>query len=139
MRVVLDTNILFGFFWKRSGVRTLVEKNVLSLAAPKIALIELRRYKSAICKKANITPKQFLETLKRLPEKVFIVDEEEYAEFMEPAKRLCPDPDDVAFFALALAFDRPLWTNDRMLDHQSKLRVFHTTEMAEVVVELQQG
>lgn len=49
------------------------------------------------------------------------------------AERVCPDPGDVPYFALAMALDARLWSDDRKLQEQSTVTVVTTTELRDRV------
>ncbi|MFH1094689.1 MAG: PIN domain-containing protein [Candidatus Micrarchaeota archaeon] len=50
--------------------------------------------------------------------------------FERPARRLSPDPDDWPFFALALSRDCGIWSNDKRLKKQAKVKVWSTEELS---------
>jgi len=45
------------------------------------------------------------------------------------AKKLSPDPDDAAYFALALKLGIPIWSNDKKLTGQKQVRIYSTEEL----------
>ncbi|MBI3190829.1 hypothetical protein HYZ41_03935 [archaeon] len=49
---------------------------------------------------------------------------EEYMRFLSRAIRICPDKDDIDFFALAMKLDCPLWSNDKALKKQPRVSIF---------------
>jgi predicted nucleic acid-binding protein len=51
------------------------------------------------------------------------------------ARLFSPDPDDVAYFALALQLRCPLWSNDKRLKEQNEVHVLTTTELAALLAE----
>ena len=55
----------------------------------------------------------------------------EYKEFLKEAELICPDPDDVEYFALALKLNCPIWSNDKALKEQSVIKVLSTSELIE--------
>ena len=48
---------------------------------------------------------------------------------LEEAKKICPDRDDVPYFALALKFNIPIWSNDKKLKEQNKIKVYSTQDI----------
>ena len=52
----------------------------------------------------------------------------EYVDFLSEAKNISPDPKDVPYFALALKFNCPIWTNDKLLKTQKKVKIISTHE-----------
>lgn len=61
----------------------------------------------------------FDEFLDMLKDRIEIIPNEEFGNFMSEAARLSPDPDDAPYFALALKFDCPIWSRDMRLKRQS--------------------
>jgi len=137
MRFVVDANILFSFFKKDSSTRWLISRfEVLELITPSFCVEELLKYKELICKKSNISNKVFREIFNELKAFVKIVPLTEYSKFLAKAKKICPDPDDVDFFALALKLDCPIWSNESRLKRQSKIKVFSTKELMKLLSEI---
>ena len=50
--------------------------------------------------------------MKILSEYITIISREEIIPFMESAEKLSPDPNDSTYFALALAINSEIWSND---------------------------
>lgn len=141
MEVVVDTNVLFTFFWPNSTFAGMLEKD-LALSAPELALAELRKYRTAIMRRAGVSEKIFDEKIKELRQFVIFVALEEYGPMMRQAMTLgkdLPDAeaeefvDDLDFFALALFRQCPIWTNDKIFKKQTAIPVFTTKEMVELL------
>ena len=47
--------------------------------------------------------------------RVRIIPLTELISFIDDAKRICSDEDDILYVAVSLRFDIPLWTNDKKL------------------------
>ncbi|MEK6954273.1 MAG: PIN domain-containing protein [Candidatus Micrarchaeota archaeon] len=58
-----------------------------------------------------------------------IFDLNEYSSLMHQAKSICPDPDDIQYFALALKLGCPIWSNDKALKEQNTVEVISTGEL----------
>lgn len=129
--IVVDTNVLFGWFWKGSANRQLILASPERLLAPEKALEELETYRGVICKKIGISSQAFSTALKELTEHVSFEKRENYATHMKRAIRLSPDPNDAEFFALCLARASPLWSQDKLLQEQREVRVITTAEVIE--------
>ena len=48
---------------------------------------------------------------------------------------ISPDADDTAYIALALHLNCPIWSNDKKLKKQDKVKVITTKELLEGIVE----
>ena len=49
--------------------------------------------------------------------------------YFDDAENLTPDPDDMAYFAIALRLNCAIWSNDKKLKEQSKVKIFNTYEL----------
>jgi len=81
--------------------------------------------------KANIGIGEFGLMERVLSWQVEFVPVIEFKDFLNEAKLICPDPDDVEYFALALKLNCGIWSNDKRLKKQSKVKVFNTKELRE--------
>jgi predicted nucleic acid-binding protein len=138
MLFVVDTNILFSFFWQNSPTKELLIKN--QLVSPEISLKEINRYKSLILSKTKLSSEEFLKLKRELALLVDFIPEKEYSEFFKQAERLSKSFsekeiqeffNDLDFFALAFKLDIPIWSNDKLFKKQSSIKVFNTREVLE--------
>ena len=128
MDFVVDTNVLFTFFWEGSSTRKLLVKQELDLFSPEFALEEINSHCDEILKKTGISLEEFKRLRRELAILVEFIPLEEYSSFMEKASAI-PDPDDVDFVALALKLDCPIWSNDKELKQQTVVKVFSTSDL----------
>lgn len=61
--------------------------------------------------------------------KVEFIPVSEFKDFLKEAESVCPDTDDIEYFALALKFNCSIWSNDKLLKNQPKVKVFSTSEL----------
>ena len=52
--------------------------------------------------------------------------------YVEEAEKLTPDPDDMAYFALALKLNCAIWSNDKKLKDQNKIKIYNTHELSKI-------
>ena len=52
-----------------------------------------------------------------------------YKIFIDEAESISPDPYDIDYFALALKFDCAIWSNDKKLKQQNKIKIFSTKDL----------
>ena len=129
MRFVVDFNSIFSSFRKFSSTRRLLFSPLLELYSPKFALKELSKHRKVVMSKAKIGIGEFGVLEKVLTWKVEFVPVIEFKDFLQEARSICPDPDDIEYFALALKFNCPIWSNDKALKEQSVVKVFSTSEL----------
>ena len=131
MRLVADTNILFSFFNERSTARNLSLLPNLDMHSPDFSMDEIVGHKLDILKRFSLSEAQFLLIGKLLKIIVKFSKVEEYSEFLPEAQKISPDPEDSDFFALALKHKCPLWSEDKLLKRQSRVKVLNTKELLE--------
>ena len=135
MKIVVDTNILFSFFWKSSITKKLIISSNLNLISPEIALEEIKKYKREIMKKVKINNEEFKTLFNELKLIINFVEDKEYNSFLKKAEIISPDKNDAKFFALCLKYDYPLWTNDKLLKNQEMVSVVTTEDLIDVLFE----
>lgn len=142
MILVIDTNILFTFFWKKSVSKELFHKHVLY--APQQALLELEKYSAEIQTKAMLSPNEFNALKKVLTTIVTFIPVKHYRECFSHAQLLSyglsPEDtteffSDLDFFALAVKLNMPIWSNDKLFKKQTKILIFNTEEIIELTDE----
>ena len=129
MELVVDTNILYTYFWERSLARRFLMKMDLELFSPEFALEEINSNESDILKKTGLSKKEFDDARSNLAIAVEFIPLGEYKKFLKPALKFSPDPNDVDFLALAMKLKLPLWSNDSLLKKQIKVRIFSTLDL----------
>lgn len=132
MKLVVDSNVLFTFFWKNATATDLFVFQDLELYTPQFTLEEIEKYSAEIMKKAQLSQKDFLEIKKELQLLITFVSLQRYSSFLEKAITISPDPDDVDFFALALEMNSLLWSNDKKLKEQNTIKIMTTKEIIEL-------
>lgn len=132
MKLIVDSNILFTFFWKNATATDLFVFQNLELYTPEFTLEEIEKYKQEIIKKAKLTPKEFLEIKKEFQLLMTFVPLAKYEQFLQEARTISPDPNDIDFFALALEKECPIWSNDKKLKEQSSVKILTTKEVIEL-------
>ena len=138
MKLVVDTNVLFAFFWKNSPVREIIKEEMVELYSPELALRELKKYSSDIQRKAGISATLFEMGLKKLSSYVKFVPLEEYETLIPTAKSLAKEFSepkfeeflkDIDFIALALKLDVSILSEDKLLKQQTRVEVLTKSEL----------
>ena len=130
MELVVDTNVLFTFFWKDSFTKGLLVDQDIKYFSPEFALEEINEHTNEILEKTGISINKFKELRRDLGIFVEFIPLEEYKSSLKEALELIPNhPDDIDFIALALKLQLPIWSNDPHLKQQSKVKVYTTSEL----------
>jgi len=134
MRLVVDSNILFSFFWKTSEVRRPIFSPHTIPFSPAFALRELDRHSEEIKTRAGLSQAGYESAISALKWFVEFVPLEEYKSFISDAKKISPDAKDIRFFALSLKLGRcPIWSEERRLKRQSEIEVFNRKELRHLI------
>ncbi len=130
MELVVDANIFIAALISPHGhTAHLFFLDFLQLYAPEFLLEELEKHRDEISAKAGLSEENFHRASAILGARIRFVSLTELLVFLPSAKKISPDPDDMAYFALALKLCCPLWSNDGQLKSQPEVRVFSTSEL----------
>ncbi len=132
MLFVVDANELFSLLIKGSkDSREILISNELELISPEFLLIEFSNNEEEILSKTHRTEDEFSEVLSVFEDRIKLIPEQEFKEFIEGAYNLLPEhTKDVPYLALALRFNCPIWSEDRSLKKQSTVEIFNTEELS---------
>ncbi len=129
MDFVLDANILFSSLIKNSITAKLIFEEDIVLFAPEFLLEEFTKYKTEIQTKTK-RPKDELEIIfELLSSRIKFIPKEDLKPFLPEAERIAPDPKDVPYFAAAMKVGAKIWSNDKKLREQNKVKVVATHEL----------
>jgi len=119
MKVVLDYNIVFSALYNRGTAQELFVKNHVSrtfeFLVPAYFWEELERLKDKLVRITRLSPEEMEFVLEKIGGQITTVEIGVYRDFLPEAQRICPDPKDVPYVALAMATATPLLTGDRKL------------------------
>jgi|SRR3989338_713388 len=133
MKLVLDTNTLFTFFWKGSLIKKLLAKKH-TLYSPEFALEELNKHKQDISNKTHISFNDFTELINGLKSLVIFIEFSQYSNKIPEAFELLPEhAKDIDFLALALKLNASIVSNDKELLKQSRIKIFNKTNIVSLL------
>lgn len=133
MILVIDANVLFSALIKNSITTELLFEEDLMLYTPEFIMDEFLKYEDLILNKTKRTKEKFVEIMHMLKETITVVPKEEYSKFMSEAEAISPDEKDVAYIALALKLNCGIWSNDKKLKEQDKVKVYSTSEVMKLI------
>ena len=129
MELIVDANILFAMLI-RAGITTdLAFEKSFQLISPEFIVDEFLKYQEEIAAKSKRTSEEFIQLMHVLNEVINIVPSEEYWGFVDEALTISPDEKDAMYFALALRRNAAIWSNDKKLKEQDKVKVYSTQEI----------
>lgn len=141
MFLIADASILFSFFNPDSGRRLIIESSKslgFKLISPDFAFEELSDGKDEIQKYSGINDLEFIIFFSLLEKKIESFPEESYKDFMSEANKISPHGEenkDDPYFALALALNCAIWSDEAAFRRQSRVKVFTTEELFKLLKE----
>ena len=129
MKLVVDANILFSFFWRDCFTRRVLTGGYFELVAPEFILEEVGKYKGVIMKKVGVDSDEFDRMRRELILYVEFFGLGYYKKFLKEGVKICPDLNDVDYSALALRENVSVWSNNKKLKCQSVVKVLSTEEV----------
>lgn len=131
MDLVVDANVLFSAAITDGATAALLLRDELSLFAPAYLFEEFESYRETLLERTHREPSAFVRYVTVLRRHIAIVPRERFAAFEPAAAVACPDRADVPYFALALAIDADLWSDDAALRRQATVNVVTTNDLLE--------
>lgn len=133
MKVVVDANVIFAAIIGRKFTLNLICSKDFEFYAPEFIFIELEAYRDILKEKGKIDDLKFDAIVAELCRNIKLVSYLEFCHFLSNAREICPDKDDIMYFALAMELNCPLWSNDRKLKQQNMVKIYSTDEMAAIL------
>jgi len=128
----LDANVIFAALIRNSHTRDLLLTTGWNFYAPEFVLNEVYSHIQTLSEKTGLDAKEVKDLLAKLTlaADVKIIPASEFEEHLKQAKRICPDPDDIHYFALALKLNCAIWSNEKKLKEQANVKVYSTGELS---------
>src|SRR3989338_241660 len=132
MDIVVDANVVIAALISPTGhTADLFFSPLLGVFAPELLLEEVEEHKKELLKKTGLTERDFNFLVAFLAQRINFFPVTEFLSFLPKAKQFSPDPDDIAYLALALKLCCPLWSNDKQLKSQAVVKVISTSELVQ--------
>ena len=131
MKLVVDANIFFSALMRDRHSRHFLLFSGNTLYSSEFVFEEIMNHLGEVSKKTLLSTEEIKALLKDiiLLANITIIPLAEYKEFVKTAQKICPDKDDVHYFALALKLKCAIWSNDKKLKEQDKIKVYASHEL----------
>jgi len=129
MDLVVDANALFSALIKDSTSFDILFNGKFHLFTPEYIFSEFENHKEELLEKTERTTEAFFRLVEILKRKIIIIPLEELVPYIDEAEKISPDPDDMEYFALALKLNCAIWSNDKKLKNQNRIKVYSTHEL----------
>ena len=139
MFLIVDASILFSFFNIDSARRLLIESSAIigfKLISPDFAFDELADDKDEIQKYSKINELEFIILFSLLEKKIESFSQDVYRKFLPKANKISPhgkQAKDDPYFALALALNWAIWSDEAAFKLQSSVKLLNTKELLELL------
>ena len=132
MLVVVDANELFSLLIKGSeDARGILLSDKLELIAPEFILLEFANNESEILSKTHENSEEFSQMLSIIGSRITLFPKQEFVRYIRESSELLPGhAKDAPYLALALKFNCPLWSEEKQLKQQSRVKVLTTKELS---------
>ena len=131
MNIVIDTNIFISALIKNSVTRKMLTDFKINFLIPEFELEEIRNHKQEIILKAGYSEREFDILLLRLLKYVKIAPNDIICKYSKEASEIIEkiDNKDTQFVAAALAFNCPIWSDDKHFKQQNRVKILTTKNM----------
>ncbi len=133
MLIVADANELFGALISRRKTLDIFLDDSFEIVSPEFILKEFDKRKDSILRKTGLTDKEIISFFILLTPKIKFFKTDDFKYFLEEAKLISPDPNDVEYFALALKLNCSLWSEDKKLKTNGKVKVLSTSDLIKML------
>ncbi len=135
MKLIIDANILFSAFLKDGLTRRIIIYNFFELYTPKYILEEFFEHIAELAKKSKVNKEIMKSNIKEFISSsgIKLYSKKDMQDFIGKAKIISPDNDDVMYFAAALKLNCPIWSNDKKLREQNKIKIHSTKEILDII------
>jgi len=127
--LIVDANILFAALIRNNKTSDLLFREELHLFTPEYIFSEVSKYNSLILKRTNRTKQDLKKFWNILEKQIQAFPLSEMKARIKEATKISPDPKDIQYFALALHLNASIWSNDKALKTQSKVKIFSTEDL----------
>jgi len=136
--MMVDANIIITALLKDSTVRKLLFFSGMEFATVDFAIKEINDHKGELMARTGLDERRFDRALHLILSKIGVFDGRFIAQELAEAKAIMEtiDKDDAAYLALAMALeDAVIWSDDRPLKAQHRIRTFTTGEIISLLDE----
>lgn len=133
MELVADTNVAISAILRPGMTRSLIFYAGFRLYSPQHIVTEIESHQPELVLKSKLTDEEYLAAVRIVLSNITITPEIDYLAFEGDAIALSPDHDDWAFFAVALQRNCAIWSNEKRLKNQGKVKIYNTNELFDLL------
>jgi predicted nucleic acid-binding protein len=130
--LIVDANIIFAALIRESITAKLLFVDDLHLYTPEFLLDEVKKYQKYLSNKTHRTKEEFESIYNVIKKRIVFIPMNYITPFIKKADKISPDPDDSVYFAAALKMNISIWSNDKRLTKQDKVKIYATHNLYEM-------
>ena len=132
MLLVVDANVLVAAMLKDGQTRHLLIFRTHRFVIPEFIFEETKEHLDELSERTGVSSEKLWQTLQELvtQAKITAIKIEEFEDKLQEANVITPDIKDIQYLALALKKDCAIWSNDKELNEQKKVRIITTEELS---------
>ena len=138
MLVVVDCNRVFSSLLSKGNAFSVFLLNnivnALELASPEYLFFEIGKHFDEILERSKLSSEELVKIFRFIKDEVDFLPLKEFNMYADEAEKLAPHSKDVQYFALALALDGAIWSDEKLFKKQSKVKVFNTDEVIALLI-----
>src|SRR3990167_7528496 len=138
MLVVVDCNRVFSSLLSKGNAFSVFLLNnivnALELASPEYLFFEIGRHFDEILERSKLSSEELVKIFRFIKDEIDFLPLKEFNMYADEAEKLAPHSKDVQYFALALALDGAIWSDEAAFKKQSKVKVFNTDEILDLLL-----
>jgi len=135
MFLVVDANIVLSALLTKGKSFDIFIMNKLikkyEFIAPEFLFFEIGKNFDEIVKRSKLSSEELAKVFKFIKDEIEFIPFKEFNKQADKASSLAPHEKDVQYFALALAFNCGIWSEEKVFKHQSQVKVFSTKDLME--------
>ncbi len=135
MFLVVDANIVLSALLTKGKSFDIFIMNKLikkyEFIAPEFLFFEIGKNSDEILKRSKLSSEELAKVFKFIKDEIEFIPFKEFNEQADKASSLAPHEKDGQYFALALAFNCGIWSEEKVFKHQSEIKVFSTKDLME--------
>jgi len=133
MDLVADANVIFAALIRESKTYEFIFDERLNLFTTEFFFAEFEKHAEELKEKTEKTDEELNNLFNVLKKKITLIPLEEILPYVDEAEKISPDPDDVAYIALALKLKCGIWSQERKLkEKQNKVLVYSTEDLVKM-------
>ena len=138
MFLVVDANRVFSsLLSKGKAFDVFLLNNILNslwLISPEYLFFEIGKHLDEILERSKLSSEELAKVFKFIKGEVDFLPFKEFNMFADEADKLAPHNKDAQYFALALASNGAIWSDEEAFKKQSKVKVFNTDEVIALLI-----